>query len=450
MIDIIKTKVKTFFNGGLVKSALFLCVSAFICKIIGVIYRIPLVNIIGAQGIGIYQLIFPLYSFLLIISSNGIPVALSKIVSLKIKEQNYAYINVLKNISFVFFGLISLLLTLLLFTFASNISSLQGNKLATFGYFCIAPSVLLVSFICVYRGIFQGLKNTVPTGISQIIEQVTKFALGIGLPLLFVSYGLEVQVALALLGVSISEFIACVYLFIKSKTDKQYKNIIKQSKILNQKISKKQVLLNLIKNVVPITLSNCIVPICVLIESFFIVNVLSITYTILQATEIYGVYSGVVCVLINAPIVLASSVGVALVPHINSNTSQNILVQAETLVLFITLPAMFVFAFFPTTIIQLLFNSLSNELVSLSSVMLVCMAINILIQSLSYLYTYYIQTKYSLYKPVFCFLIMNTLRLLLGFLFLYSCGIVVFVISSSVVNIFQLLQLIQIKKQYEK
>ena len=61
-------KIKSFFGQKFVKSALFLFVSVLICKVLGLIYRIPLTNIVGIEGVGIYQLIFPLYSFLLILS----------------------------------------------------------------------------------------------------------------------------------------------------------------------------------------------------------------------------------------------------------------------------------------------------------------------------------------------------------------------------------------------
>ena len=210
-------KAKSFIGQKFVKSALSLFVCVFICKILGLIYRIPLTTIIGAEGVGIYQLIFPLYSFLLILSSNAVPLALSKMIAEKIKVGNLVYVSKLKRIAFIFFFVLGTFFSILLICFSKEISMLQGNTSATLGYYFIAPSVVIVSIIAVFRGILQAEKKILPTGISQILEQVFKFGFGIILPLYFAHYGLEFQVAMCLLSVTLSEIIALIYLILSYK-----------------------------------------------------------------------------------------------------------------------------------------------------------------------------------------------------------------------------------------
>ena len=453
MMSSIIAKAKKILNNTLVKGALFLCISAFICKIIGVIYRIPLTNIIGAEGIGIYQLIFPIYSFLLILSSNGVPVAISKIVAKKVAEQDYKYIYYLKNVCFIIFGAIGLFFTLLLIALCNPISTLQGNFRASLGYVCIAPSVLIVCFICVYRGMFQGLNNMKPTGISQIIEQLFKFGFGILLPLIFTYKGISYQVAMATLAVTISEIVALIYLIIKAKTNKTYKDIFKtrhQDKLRSYFVP---IAKEVTKNVVPIMLSSSVVPISVLIESFIIVNVLSTYMDATIATEIYGVYSGVVAVLINAPIVLASSIGIALVPNVSSkqnNQEQNRQKAFDDAILFasiITIPSALVFSLFSYPVVSVLFPALSSNLLVLSSQLLLCSASNVITLALSYILIYYIQSCNVLYKPVFCVAFMTTIRLIICSLCLIRWGIVVYALAGAFICLMQLLQLILIKKQ---
>lgn len=454
MMQKLLTKVKSIFSSNIVRGSLFLCVSAFICKIIGVVYRIPLTNIIGAEGVGLYQLVFPIYSFLLVISSNGIPVALSKLIAQKRQELNFAYLNKLKKISFLFFGALGLIMTGLLMVFAEKISAWQGNSNAYLGYLFIAPSVLIVSFICVFRGLFQGLKSMRPTGVSQIIEQSIKFVFGLILPVLFVANGIYFQVGMATLAVTISELIALSYLFVKSKTNNQYKDIF--CVCSGRLVKTKDVFVDILKNVLPITLSNCIIPISVLIESFFIVNILQQSTNLVTATEVYGVYSGVVAVLINAPIVLASSTGIALVPNIaeknctqaevdKQNEDNKIFKEAIFLCLLISVPSSLFFALFSNFTIEVLYPALSDDLIILSSQMLACSAINVITLSLSYILIYYLQTCISLYKPVVCLLIMNALRLVLGVISLTKWGVLAYVVFGAFVYLMQLLQLLQIK-----
>ena len=128
-------------QNNLIRGALFLSIGGFITKVIGAIYRIPLTNILSAEGIGLYQMVFPLYSLLLTVSSTGVPNGMAKLIA---EGRNGE--KVLKS-ALYFFVPISLIASIFLAVFGYKLALLQGNALAKTCYYAIAPSVLLVSVI---------------------------------------------------------------------------------------------------------------------------------------------------------------------------------------------------------------------------------------------------------------------------------------------------------------
>ena len=140
-------------QNGFLKGVLVLSVGGIVAKVLGAIYRIPLTNIIGSYGMGLYQLVFPLFSLLLTISTAGIPVAVSKLVAEKIALGNFGHAQKVFKTSLIVLALFGFAGSLALFVFAKDIATLQGNVQATGAYQLIAPAVLLVCIISAYREI---------------------------------------------------------------------------------------------------------------------------------------------------------------------------------------------------------------------------------------------------------------------------------------------------------
>ena len=154
---------------GIVKGAFLLGVGTFVSKLLGALYRIPLTNIIGGYGLGLYQMVFPVYAVLLDFSGASVPGALSKMISaLDSEEKESKAYNYLQT-SIRVFALLGIVFSILLAVFAKQISKLQGNQSAYLGYLFLSPAVFLVCFLSCFRGYFQGLMNMKPTAISQII-----------------------------------------------------------------------------------------------------------------------------------------------------------------------------------------------------------------------------------------------------------------------------------------
>ncbi|MDR1917440.1 MAG: oligosaccharide flippase family protein, partial [Christensenellaceae bacterium] len=197
---------------GFVKGAVILAVAGVICRLLGVVFRIPLSNIIGNYGIGLYQLVFPLYSLLLIISSAGVPVAISKMVARE-RDNKPKCKKILFN-STVALSAVGLVLAVLFAVFCKPIAGFQGKSEIWTLYLAIAPSVFFVCFISAFRGYFQGLNNMLPTAISQIVEQIVKVGAGLTLAFILVKQSVLLAVFGAILAVSISELTATIFLCI--------------------------------------------------------------------------------------------------------------------------------------------------------------------------------------------------------------------------------------------
>ena len=208
--------------------AVLLAVSGIICKIIGAVYKIPLTNILGTSGMGLYYFVFPVYAFMLTLSSSAIPAAISRIISKNAAQNNYAEVHKIFVSSLLLMLILGGVFTGLLLILAAPLSKLQGTPQALIMYLAIAPAILLVSLVSGYRGYFQGLQNMVPSGVSQIIEQLAKLGFGFALAFLLLPQGLIYGVLGAILGITISEIFALVFLYIYYRVHKRHGHLTQE------------------------------------------------------------------------------------------------------------------------------------------------------------------------------------------------------------------------------
>lgn len=262
-------------------------------KLIGVFYRIPLFFALGAQGMGLYQLVFPLYAFAISLVCGGCPIAVSRLVSI---SQSQAEKNVEKIVdsALVVFGGIGLLLSALLFGFSRYVSLFLGNLATKLPILAIAPSVFFSSIIAVFRGYNQGIEKSLKVGVSYIIEQALKLS-GIALAFAFAKKGNNFAVVGAMLGITLGELITALYF-----TFSYFKN-----KKHTFSIDKKSVK-ELSSYGFTVSLNSIIFPLGSLLEGIIVVGVLSNSISV-NATALYGLLSGVVSPLISMPSVINSS-----------------------------------------------------------------------------------------------------------------------------------------------
>jgi stage V sporulation protein B len=299
----------------IIKGALVLIICSLIGKVLGAVYRIPLARILGGVGMGQYQLTFPLYCLILTVSTSGIPVAISKLVA-EFKAQKRFYDSKrLLWLSVFILTIISLLGAGLIVLGAKTISAFQGNPSVYVCYYGIAPAIVFVGVLSAFRGYFQGNLIMFPTAISGLVEQIFKMIFGLALAVKFSVYGTEYAVLGALVGVSISEFVAFVFLFVC------YLCHLKKNKVVSSlpKSSFKFLARQLASLAVPITLGGLISPLSSMVDSLFAVNLLmSSGFSNSAATMMLGIQSGVVEPLVNLPVVISVSLGTVLLPNLSA------------------------------------------------------------------------------------------------------------------------------------
>ncbi|MBO6263447.1 MAG: polysaccharide biosynthesis protein [Clostridia bacterium] len=286
-------------KNSFLKGAAILSLGGLIAKILGAFYRVPLTNLLGAEGIGVYQTAFPTYCVLLTFSSTGVPTAIAKLVSSGEDAE-----GVLRKCLKIFLP-IGAVGTLFMAVFAYPISYLQGSPEATLSYLALSPSVFAVSAISCYRGYFQGKGIMKPTAISQITEQAVKLAVGLTL-CYFIRISDGVSGALACLAVSLSEVFAALYL--KRLYDKNKENSGENVKYYSVK--------SIFSIVFPVTLSAILIPLSRVYDSFTAVNMMR-HYTD-SATALYGIYTGGAEAVTGVPVAICYGIAAATLPTVSA------------------------------------------------------------------------------------------------------------------------------------
>ena len=191
---------------GYLSGAGILAAAVVFAKVLGAAYRIPLANMIGAEGMGLYQFVYPVFALLLTLSSGSVPTAVSisvsELVSQNREEEAKKFFSTALKISL----LIGLGGSLLLASIAYPVSLLQSKE-AFLGYLTISPAVLIVTLVSAFRGWFTGHGDLLPSSLSQLTEGVVKIGVGLLLTHLLLPYGLPFAVVGALAGVTTSELV---------------------------------------------------------------------------------------------------------------------------------------------------------------------------------------------------------------------------------------------------
>lgn len=341
-------------KNGLFRGALLIAAGSFLAKLIGAFYRIPLTNLLGGEGMGLYQMIFPVYCILLDFSSVGVPSALSKLVAERRAEGKTEEGVRLLQASFRLLVLLGATGSVVLFCFSKRLARAQGNVLAADAYRALSPSVFLVSVLSCYRGYFQGESRMMPTASSQVAEQIVKLV-----GLLFVRLrlpDLPSAAAGAAFAVTLSEGVAAVYLALLYRVERRKKEKVSfdRSRFLTD-------VGTVLSLSVPVAFAGILIPLSQTADSFLILNLMR-SYTD-RATALYGLYTGSVLSVVNLPVAICYGVAVAAVPYISgerAGKNEKNARAAILLTLLLSVPAALVAFFAADPIIGVLFSRLTE------------------------------------------------------------------------------------------
>ena len=311
-----KERKKTEKQGSFLKGAAIIAAGGFIAKLLGALYRIPLTNLIGGHGIGLYQMVYPVYCLLLTVSATGIPSSIAKLTAEKIGKGN-SPAPVFKT-AMKLFLLIGLFGGLLMAGIAPFLSRAQGSEEVMGGYFALAPSVLLVSAISVFRGYFQGKNDMLPTALSEICEQIVKIAFGLLFAYLYRG-NVAKAVVFLLLAVSISELFALLLMILL------YKRVPAPEK--TGKGGGRVEMKHILRLSIPVTFSSILLPLSALLDSVVAVKLLG-AYSA-DAVALYGLFSGGAVTIINLPVSVCYGIAAASVPSVAEAKAKLQMEQAE-------------------------------------------------------------------------------------------------------------------------
>ena len=399
-----------------VKGAAILAGMGFISKLIGAVYTIATTNIVGTHGMSYYTTAFPVYTFLLAISSAGLPVAISKMVSERVAHSDYkaAHEVFLKAIrAMVVIGLVT---TIFMIALSKPIASILGRPDASLTIMAIAPSLFFVAIISAYRGYFQGMQQMMPTAVSQVIEQIIKVVAGLLLAWLWIGKGEIYGAAGAVVGITISEVIAFVYLLIlyqRRKSDFHTDIMSTQYTDLTQHIGRKLIYL-----ATPIIVGACAMPLVQLADTAIITNTLNSMKSILLfgkevilnshiVDSLFSLLTAYVNPIVNMPAVFSLALAVSLVPSISTSKARGDMAGISNkagigvkLSLLIGLPCAAGLYLLATPIIHLLFAKLSGDNLLIAGNLMEIMAFAVLFLTILQTMTGILQGLGKTYLPV--------------------------------------------------
>ena len=254
------SKPNTFFGG-----AAILAVGILVVKLIGMFYKIPLLNIIGEQGSADFNNAYNIYSVLLTISTAGLPVAVSKLVSEADALGRRNQVRRTFRLALALFLILGVLSFLVMFFGSEQLAGLMNDSMAAPGIRALAPAVICVGCLSAFRGYAQGHGSMTPTAVSQIIEALCKLTVGLGLAYWLVGHGADASHAAAgaITGVTVGTIVALAYMLMNFLITRS-----QEPQLADDRPDEPATILkHLLMIAVPITISSSMVGIVTVIDS---------------------------------------------------------------------------------------------------------------------------------------------------------------------------------------
>ncbi|MBR0414181.1 MAG: polysaccharide biosynthesis protein [Clostridia bacterium] len=274
-------------NQTLLSGALILVASTIIVKLISAIYKIPITNYIGGIGMGYYSTAYKIYLPIWSISMAGLPIAVSKMIAENMALGKYNNVKSIFKVSLRAFIVTGAGGTLLLAAVAyPYVKYVAKAPEALPVILCIAPAIFICCIMSAYRGYYEGMRNMIPTAISQITESIVKLVCGLGLTYLAIRYCADhnitqpeirypIEASAAIMGVTLGTLGSQIYLWIKMKKD-GYGFTEEELFLAPKADSNKEILHTLIKLAIPILLTSLISNISMLIDAATVQNRLAV------------------------------------------------------------------------------------------------------------------------------------------------------------------------------
>ena len=304
--------IKNGFVGGII----ILTVSNLLVKVTGLLFKIPMNYIMGDTGMGYYNSAYSIYTLFYMLSTSGLPVAISVTVSEKRAQGKIGSAKKVFHLALAVFAAIGLLAFALMFFASGKLALLISSELSAMSVSAAAPTILFVCVSGAYRGYFQGCGNMMPTAVSQLIEAIGKLLIGIACALYAIRMGAEIHVvaAYAVFGLTAGSFVGMLYLvitgFVRGDRDLVTEHEIDYTSDKTGSIFRRFLAIS-----IPVTLSASVMSLTNTLDTAMIQRILILSgMTAEEATAAYGNYTSLAVPLFNLPPVLIYPIAYSLVP----------------------------------------------------------------------------------------------------------------------------------------
>ena len=199
------------------QGAALLAIATAIVKVIGALYKLPLNMAIGAEGYSYFTTAYDIYAVMLMISTAGLPVAVSRMISQASTLQHYTQMRKVFRTALSIFAILGVITSALMILGAKPLANLMSQPDAWISIACLGPCGILICLMSAYRGYFNGQGNMLPTSVTQVMEAMGKLVVGLALAFLFIRLTGSVAMAAggAILGVTVGSAVALVYMLAK-------------------------------------------------------------------------------------------------------------------------------------------------------------------------------------------------------------------------------------------
>lgn len=323
MAKVKKNGDKSFLVQGSVLAA-----AGVITKIIGAVYRVPLVNILGDKGMGYYGVAFQIYAIALTLTSYSLPLAVSKLVSARNAVGQYRNAHKVFRIALSFAFTVGGSAALLIFFGADIIAShIMKMSLSAYALRVLAPCILVVAVLGVFRGFFQGNKSMIPTAFSQVLEQIVNAAVSImGAYFLLklakaAKKGENYSLAMAAVGGTLGTVAGAVFaLLFLMFVFVAYQRVMKRQRRRDRtrrRESYEHIFRALLFTIAPVLLSSTVYNLSGVIDNAMFGTIMSAQgHAESDYAGLLGILSGKYDTIINVPLAFSNALGASLVPSL--------------------------------------------------------------------------------------------------------------------------------------
>jgi stage V sporulation protein B len=313
-----KAKEQNYLHGAAIMTA-----GVIIMKILGALYKIPLGNMLGDDGYGLFLQAYYVYSLFLTLATAGFPVALSRMISAAQTRGLQMQARRTYQVAWWTFFALGVVCSAVMFIFPDWLAdSMINSPDAALSIQALAPAVLLCCVTSTYRGLTQGYGNMTPTTVSQILEVLAKVAAGLALAAYLIKAGYDKPVAVsgAIFGVTVGSLAALLYMLIYKMRNYRFE-VVSEPDIPE---SAGTIFKNLLSIGIPIALGSVALALINLIDAGLCMSRLqsAVGFSYSHAKTLYGVY-GKAQTLFNLPSAFITPLTISIVPAISAKLVMN-------------------------------------------------------------------------------------------------------------------------------